>query len=153
MLKFKLNHFIKMGPGFNVLLKLWKASANSSLQWSHNELDGISNHQPHDCLLNRLFRCRSKKTSKHRVTGLCEGNSLVTSEFPTQRASKAENGSIWWHHVTRETWGHFSIKSLSYQFRDSHCKWKSPYLERWSSHWNRAMLNCITHTQMVIRTD
>ena len=26
-----------------------------------------------------------KKTSKLRVTGLCEGNSLVTGEFPTQR--------------------------------------------------------------------
>ena len=31
------------------------------------------------------------KTSKLRVTGLCEGNSPVTSEFPAQRASNAEN--------------------------------------------------------------
>ena len=44
-----------------------------SLQWRHNGRDGISNHQPHDCLLNRLFRRRSKKTSKFRVTGLCAG--------------------------------------------------------------------------------
>ena len=36
---------------------------------------GVSNHQPHGCLLNRLFRRRSKKTSKLRVTGLCVGNS------------------------------------------------------------------------------
>ena len=34
---------------------------------------------------------RSKKTSKFRVTGLCEGNSPVTDEFPAQRASYAEN--------------------------------------------------------------
>ena len=34
-----------------------------SLQWRHNGRDGVSNHQPHDGLLNRLFRCRSKKTS------------------------------------------------------------------------------------------
>ena len=34
---------------------------------------GISNHQPHDCLLNHLFGRRSKKTSKLRVTGLCAG--------------------------------------------------------------------------------
>ena len=27
-----------------------------SLQWRHNERDGVSNHQPHDCLLNRLFK-------------------------------------------------------------------------------------------------
>ena len=41
------------------------------LQWPHNERDDVSNHQPHDCLLNHLFRRRSKKTSKLRVTGLC----------------------------------------------------------------------------------
>ena len=50
-----------------------------SLQWRHNERDSVSNHQPHDCLLNRLFRRRSKKTSKLRVTGLCVGNSPVNS--------------------------------------------------------------------------
>ena len=43
-------------------------------------------------------RWRSKKTSKLRVTGLCEGNSPVTSEFPAQRASNAENVSICWSH-------------------------------------------------------
>ena len=42
--------------------------------------------------------CRSKKTSKLRVTGLCEGNSPVTGEFPAQRASYADNVSIWWRH-------------------------------------------------------
>ena len=46
-----------------------------SLRWRHNGPDSVSNHQPHDCLLNRLFRRRSKKTSKLRVTGLCVGNS------------------------------------------------------------------------------
>ena len=39
-----------------------------------------------------------RKTSKLRVTGLCEGNSPVTGEFPAQRASDAENVSIWWRH-------------------------------------------------------
>ena len=33
----------------------------------------------------------SKKTSKLRVTGLCDGNSAVTGELPAQRASNAEN--------------------------------------------------------------
>ena len=42
-----------------------------TLQWRHNELDGVSKQQPHGCLLNRLFGRRSKKTSKPRVTGLC----------------------------------------------------------------------------------
>ena len=75
-----------------------KRKQQSSLQWHHNGHNGISNHQPHDCLLNRLFRRRSKKTSKLRVTGLCERNSPVTGEFPAQRASNAENVSIWWCH-------------------------------------------------------
>ena len=68
------------------------------LQWRHNERDGVSNHHPDDCLLNRLFRRRSKETSKLRVTGLCAGNSPVTGEFPAQMASNAENVSIWWRH-------------------------------------------------------
>ena len=67
-----------------------------ALQWRHNERDGVSNHQPHDCLLNGLFRHRSKKTSMFRVTGLCDGNSPVTGEFPSQTASNAENVSIWY---------------------------------------------------------
>ena len=51
----------------------------------YNEHDGVSNHQPYDCLLNCLFWCRSKKTSEVRITGLCEGISPVTGEFPAQR--------------------------------------------------------------------
>ena len=68
------------------------------LQWRHNERHGVSNHRRLDGLLNRLFRRRSNKTSKLCVTGLCEGNSPVTGEFPSQRASNAENVSIWWRH-------------------------------------------------------
>ena len=72
-------------------------------------------------LLKHLFRRRSKKTSKLRVTGRCGQNSPVTGEFPTQSTSNAENVSIWWRHhdfewrhlvitcdliplITRETW-------------------------------------------------
>ena len=75
-------------------------SAPDTLQWRHNERNVVSNHQPHDCLSKRLLRRRSKKTSKLRVTGLCEGNSPVTGWFPAQRASNAENASIWWHNHT-----------------------------------------------------
>ena len=62
------------------------AKHHNTLQWHHNECNGISNHQHLDCLLSHLFMRRSKKTSKLRVTGLCEGNSPVTSEFPAQRS-------------------------------------------------------------------
>ena len=63
-------------------------------QWRHNGRDSVSNYQPHDCLLNRLFRRRSKKTSKLLVIGFCAANSSGTVEFPAQRASNAENDVI-----------------------------------------------------------
>ena len=76
----------------------WNWLAWLSLLRRLNGRDGVSNHQPHDCLLSRLFRHRSNKTSKLHVTGLCEGNSPVTAEFPTQIASDAEDAAIWWRH-------------------------------------------------------
>ena len=80
------------------------------LLWCHNERDGVSNHRCQDSLLNRLFRRRSKKISKVSVTGLCEGNSPVTGEVPTQRASNAKNVSIWWRHHERPM--HISWQSM-----------------------------------------
>ena len=79
----------------------WHINVQSTLcplQWRHNERNCVANLRRLHCLLNRLFRRRSKTTSKLRVTGLCEGNSPVTGEFPSQRASNAENSSIWWRH-------------------------------------------------------
>ena len=106
-------------------------------QWPHNERDGVSNHQPHDFLLNRLFRRRSKKTSKLRVTGLYEENSPVTGEFPTQRANNAENVSIWWrHHVNPLTDGLPSPrisndKSVSMSWCHHGTHFNSSPLEKW----------------------
>ena len=83
---------------------------SKSLRWRHNGRDSVSNHQNHHCLLNRLFRRRSKKTSKLRVTGLCVGNSPGTGEFPAQMACNAENVSIWWrHHFMACCWRHPAI--------------------------------------------
>ena len=73
-----------------------------SLYWRQNGRDGVANTKPHDCLLNRLYSHRSKKTSERRVTGFCEWNSPVTGEFPAQSASNARNVSIWWRHHVRE---------------------------------------------------
>ena len=67
----------------------------NTLRWRHNGRDGVVNHQHHHCLLNRLF---IKENIKLRVTGLCVGNSPMTGEFPAQKASNAENVSIWWRH-------------------------------------------------------
>ena len=56
---------------------------NRASQWHHIERDGITNHRRLDCLLNRLFRRRSKKTSKLCVTGPCKGNPPVARKmFP-----------------------------------------------------------------------
>ena len=82
-----------MTPG----IVMWRYTC-ISLQWRHNE-------QRLDCLLNRLFRRRSKKTSKLCVTGLCEGNALVVDGFPSQRANNAGNVSIWWRHHVRSKHG------------------------------------------------
>ena len=105
--------------------KQWQKSHTSALRWRHNELDGVSDHQPHDCLLNRLFGRRSKKTSKLRVTGLCVGNLPGTGEFPAKMASNAENVSIWWRHhgfgdgnKIKYTYSHNHMREIS--SRDTH---------------------------------
>ena len=56
------------------------------LRWRHYGHDSVSNHQPHHCLLNRLFGCRSNKTSKLRVTG------HVCREFTGDRWIPSTNG-------------------------------------------------------------
>ena len=66
ILKLSLCHavFVRYASGWTCLC---------SLQWRHNGRDGVSNHQPDHCLLNRLFWRRSKKTSKLPITGLFVG--------------------------------------------------------------------------------
>ena len=49
-----------MDLGLNaVFIESWTASW--SLRWRHNGRHNVSNHISYDCLLNRLFRRRSKK--------------------------------------------------------------------------------------------
>ena len=100
-----------------------------TLQWRHNGLDAVSNHKPHDCLLNRLFRRRSKKTSKLRVTGLCAGNSPVTGEFPAQMASNTDNVSIWWRHHEYKCLENWSLLSLLALFIGN--RYDNPYRLHW----------------------
>ena len=60
-----------------------------------------------------VYSATDEKTSKLLVTGLCEGNSPVTGDIPAQRASNAENVSIWWHHYEKLPW-HVSCSSPRY---------------------------------------
>ena len=64
------------GVGIRNLNGLWRIRVRVTLQWRHNLCDDVSNLPLLDCLLNRLFRSR---TSKLRVTGLCEESSPVMS--------------------------------------------------------------------------
>ena len=105
------------------------------LQWRHIGCDGVSSHQPHHCLLNCLFRRRSKKTSKLCVTVLCAGNSPETGEFPAQMASNAEKVSVWWRH-------HMVAKICSDELGLHWFKWwlvvcwaSSNYLNLWTLQW------------------
>ena len=72
-----------------------------------------------------------QKKSKFRVTGLW---GEFTGEFPAQKASKAQNVSIWWRHHETAIDGtvqkylamslpgpRFNIKMSSYQYRKSNC--------------------------------
>ena len=34
---------------------VWEVILRQPLRWRHNGHDGVSNHQPHDCLLNRIY--------------------------------------------------------------------------------------------------
>ena len=96
-----INRIITMPPGIkNMVSSMSQAICHmyfmasqwpvAPLQWCHYECDGVSKHQRHECLLNRFFRRKSKKTSKLRATGLCEVNPPVTGGFPAQRVSNAE---------------------------------------------------------------
>ena len=78
-----------------------------SLLWRHNGRGCVSNHQPYDCLLKRLFRRRSKKTSKIRVTGLCAGNSPGPVNSPhkwpvTRKMFPLMTSSWWWSLQSRD---------------------------------------------------
>ena len=61
----------------------WGITTAFPLQWGHNALDGVSNHQSHDWLFTQpFFRHRSQKTSKLRVTGLCAQRAGNAEMFP-----------------------------------------------------------------------
>ena len=110
------------------------------LHWRQNERIGVSDHQPHDCLLNCLFRRKSKKTSKLRVTGICAGNSPLTGEFPSQMASNAENVSIWWRHHVLTTLGMMPIFYIYFEIATAVFHWNADVVIWWhfhySLHWN-----------------
>ena len=69
-----------------------------TLKWGHNERDCVSNHQPHDCLLNCLFKARIKENIKAPRHWPLWGKFTGDRWIPPLRTSHAENVSIWWRH-------------------------------------------------------
>ena len=73
-----------------------------SWRWRHNERDSVSNYQPHDFLLNRLFKRRSKKTLKRHFTGhraeIHRGSVNSPHKWPVTRKMFPFDGVImcWW---------------------------------------------------------
>ena len=91
-----------------------------------------------------LFRHRSKKTSKLRVTGLCEGNSPGTSEFP------AQNVSIWWRHHASWIWD-----PCGHQLSKTPVKIQSYYSDNTWASWSlqsQATRLCVQHTVFSVTT-
>ena len=89
----KINHSLRY------LSPLVLKSEYSEIHYS-DVIMGTMTSQTITCLtiFTQPFPQVQKKTSRLRVTGLCEGNSPVTGEFPTQRVSNAENDTILWRH-------------------------------------------------------
>ena len=118
--------------------------AFQALNWRHNDHDGVSNHQPHGYLLNRLFRRRSKETSKLRVTGLCLGNSPGPVNSP-------HKGPVCFHLMTSSwypsyTTSHYGIGWVSRCWLLSK-SWILPwYLPKWTRvAWSWVELFTINH--------
>ena len=97
----------KISQQFYMLVCVWTFYLSNvtpvPLQWHHDEHYGISDRWHLACLLNCLLRRRSKKTPKICVTGIWEGNSLMTDEFPTQNVSIRLRHHMckilcWFHH-------------------------------------------------------
>ena len=85
-----------MIPNVDHIAFFHQGCLHKPLQWRHNERDGVSNHQPHHCLLKSLFRCKSKNIKAPRhwpFTGL--------HRWPVNSPHKLSLTRIffnWWRH-------------------------------------------------------
>ena len=75
-----------------------RTKSMQSLQWRHNGRDGVSDHQPYHCLLNRLFMRRSKKTSNSASLAFVRGINRRPVNSPQKWPVTQKKVSIWWHH-------------------------------------------------------
>ena len=112
-------------PGFSV--STWKGALRTdmiyqadlyqwqclcgALQWRHNERDGVSNYQPRDCLLNRLFKTQIKENIKvPRHWPLCRE---FTGDRWIPRTKRQWRGKCF--HLMTSSWGLGSISRTVYE--------------------------------------
>ena len=115
------------------------ASHYSPLQWCHNKHNGISNHWPLNCLLNCMFRYRSKNTSSLslafvRVIHQSPVNSVhkwpimrqmfLFDDFIMQHPFAYLPGKyLPWPHLTQMLWERFQL-TLHVKMKTTSCKSK-----------------------------
>ena len=85
----------------------WPSTFTMTSWWARWRLKS-----PASRLFTQNFVQAQIKNPKLRVTGFCEGNSPSTGDFPAQRASNAENVSIWWRHHDRTVMVQSSISTI-----------------------------------------
>ena len=87
---------------YNDLIISTMSSPFTSLTIHHSIVYSGADQRKHQSSASLAFvrgiHQRHQMETFSALLALCEGNSLVTSEFPSQRASNAENVSIWWYH-------------------------------------------------------
>ena len=106
-------HSVNAPKSLSAILGESKRIWSSRFPYGDNERDGVSNHQSHDCLLNRLFKAQIKENIKApRHWPLC-GEFTIAGEFPAQMASNAENVSSWWLHHDIKIFQIHGLYSLS----------------------------------------
>ena len=107
-----------------------------SLQRRHNGSDRVSNHQPHYCLLNRLFGRRSKKHHSSASLAFVRGihRSPVNSPHKGQWLGDV---SIWWRHHVASLIGRYNMTSTEWKERKKikvvrryFIKWKVFFLDQ-----------------------
>ena len=87
-------------PGNGGTWRLWRNIIRMTSQWTHWCLNS-----PASRLFTHPFvEAHIKENIKAPRHWLCEGNSPVTGEFPSQKVSNAEIVSIWWRHYDKYRW-------------------------------------------------
>ena len=109
------------------------------LQWRHDGRDGVSNHQPDDCLLNPLFKRRSKKNIKAPRHWPLWGE--ITGDRWIPR-TKVQWGGKYFHLMTSSCTSHI-VLGMNFSLQ-KHGDWNR--IDAFIYHWNyiRICHICIT---------